>query len=111
MSNMFNNAIKFNGSIGNWNTSKVTNMNYMFYGAIKFNQPIGKWNTNNVEYANMFSVSMFNQSLVTSGNQWNVSKVINMEWMFYNATVFNRDISLGMLNPNVVLIVCFLMLD
>jgi surface protein len=38
----------------------------MFYYAEKFNQPL---------------------------NSWNVSNVIDMEYMFYNAKAFNQDIS------------------
>ena len=37
---MFQNTSSFNKDIGNWNTSKVINMNYMFFNAIAFNQDI-----------------------------------------------------------------------
>ena len=37
---MFYRQSLFNGNIGNWNTSNVTDMNYMFSGT-DFNQDIG----------------------------------------------------------------------
>ncbi len=56
----------FNGNIGSWNVSKVTNMNQMFNQAQNFNQNIGSWNVSSVE---------------------------NMSQMFKNATSFNQDLS------------------
>ena len=41
-------AKSFNQPIGEWNTSKVTDMSHMFGGASSFNQPIGDWDTSNV---------------------------------------------------------------
>ena len=48
MNVMFNGAHNFNQDIGNWNTSKVTDMRWMFYNAINFNQDIGNLDTSNV---------------------------------------------------------------
>ncbi|HSF52730.1 MAG TPA: BspA family leucine-rich repeat surface protein, partial [Algoriphagus sp.] len=36
-------ASVFNQPIGNWNVSKVSNMEYMFYGNEYFNQDLSKW--------------------------------------------------------------------
>ena len=46
---MFQGACKFNKDIGNWNTSKVTNMSWMFFNAKEFNKDyIIRWDTSNV---------------------------------------------------------------
>ena len=58
MGYMFRETSAFNQPIGQWDVSKVTNMQYMFYSASVFNQPIG---------------------------QWDVSKVTNMQYMFQSA--------------------------
>jgi surface protein len=86
----FFNCTNFNGAIGNWNVSGVTNMLQTFDSARAFNQPIGTWNVSNVTTMNeMFGNAIaFNQPI---GN-WNVSNVTNMGVMFLNATAFNQDI-------------------
>ena len=83
---------RFNQPIGNWNTSKVTNMSYMFSrsgnGINLFNQDIGNWNVSNVTNmaAMFYKATNFNQNI---GN-WDVSKVINMASMFGDAPTFNN---------------------
>ena len=47
---MFDCAINFNKYIGNWDTSKVTDMRGMFCGAKEFNKDIGSWDISNVTY-------------------------------------------------------------
>jgi surface protein len=86
----FRGCTNFNGAIGNWNVSGVTNMQEMFFFS-GFNQDIGSWDVSNV--TNMtemfFGASSFNQDI----GSWNVSSVTNMFGMFRDTTSFNQDIS------------------
>ena len=62
----------------------------MFGGAKSFNQPLDKWNVSsvmNMEYMFCYAES-FNQPL----DKWNVSSVVNMDCMFYNAEQFNQNL-------------------
>jgi len=75
--------------IGEWDVSKVTNMEYLFYNRTTFNEPL-HWDVSNVtNMRNMFdNAHMFNQTL-----DWDVSKVETMNDMFNGASSFNQDIS------------------
>ena len=75
--------------IGDWDVSRVTNMEELFRDA-DFNEPIGNWNVSNVtNMKNMFEVcDDFNQSI---GN-WNVSRVTDMSGMFLGCRSFNQPI-------------------
>jgi surface protein len=108
---------KFNQNIGNWNTSKVTNMSAMFQIQANFNQDISTkvvtvgastytaWDTlnaTNISY--MFFIldgfiGSFNQNI----NNWNTIKVTNMTSMFSNQKAFNQLID----NWNVSLVTAF----
>ncbi len=91
MSNMFENAIAFNGDLSSWNVSGVTDMSDMFSQAYDFNQPLNDWNVSSVtDMSWMFYLAdSFNRPL----NDWDVSHVTSMTRMFDQATVFNGDIS------------------
>jgi len=73
MGQMFQSS-KFNRYIGDWNTSKVTQMGSMFLGASIFNNGLA--------------------SGVAGTMAWNTGSCTNMSLMFYNATSFNQDIGL-----------------
>jgi len=96
----------FNQPIGNWNVSNVNTMESTFSNAGAFNQDLSGWerstsgNTstlaNVTNMTQMFFVNSFNNG--DSGdnglkplNNWNVSGVMFMDYMFYDSP-FNQDI-------------------
>lgn len=114
LTNCFRNCVNFNGAIGNWDVSQVTQFNFAFYQASNFNQPladwdvsngqqfdfmfdntafnqpIGNWNTSNaLDMQGMFTNGDFNQNI----DSWDVSNVTNMYVMFKNNTVFNQPLN------------------
>jgi len=86
MQHLFSDASTFNESINDWNVSKVTNMSYMFKNCAEFNQPLFKWDVSNVQYMqHMFAGCYdFNQDI----SKWKVNKVTDMESMFSLCTSF-----------------------
>lgn len=77
--------------LGNWNVSKVTDMNVMFSYSGFFNQDIGDWDVSNVTIMSsmFFNAQSFNQDI----GSWDVSKVTGMSSMFEGAMSFNQNLS------------------
>ena len=80
---MFNNCRKFNGEIGHWDLSAVTNIGVMFAGARSFNGDISTWNVGNVtQMSNMFKDAIvFDQDI----GDWDISSVTNLSGIFDNS--------------------------
>lgn len=104
----------FNQNIGDWDTGNVINMSYMFNAGqgdgttSKFNQDISKWNVTKVtDFSYMLAAKQFNNGITVGQNTNPVSGLsglngwvinttgtsVNMQYMFYRASTFNRDIS------------------
>ena len=96
--------------IGNWDVSRVTDMNRLFiipipnlsmdprvlrvltekdmYLGYNFNEDISQWDVSNVTNMDSMFVGVFNQPI----GAWNVSKVTSMNSMFFGAISFNQPI-------------------
>jgi surface protein len=96
-------SANFNGAIGNWDISNVSNIEDMFNSATLFNADISSWNTSNVTFARSLFLfaSSFNQDVSTKTinvgqpNEyiaWDVSQVSSMTNLFFGAAKFNQDI-------------------
>ena len=87
---MFGDARNFNGDIGSWDISNVTNMSGMLYQAENFNQDISRWDVSGVEdMSKLFDGAVnFNQDI----RSWDVSSVSDMSAMFAGAYNFDQDI-------------------
>ena len=66
------------GPIEQWDTSQVTDMSNLF----------SRWDRNANVNPYCSTYGTFNRNL----NEWNVSRVTTMEWMFYLASAFNGNI-------------------
>ena len=87
----FYGCTNFNGAIGNWDVSNVTDY-AQFVAYTQFNQPLANWSINTVgpvDFRYMFWACPFNQDI--SG--WDTSAVTDMSFMFNGNTAFNQDIS------------------
>jgi len=88
---MFYRATAFNGTISNWDVSKVTNMSSMFVVASSFNQDLSNWDVSSVtNMSYMFHSSPFNSPLNWGVNTGNVTSMVGM---FHSNGSFNQDIS------------------
>jgi surface protein len=84
---------QFNGEIGNWDVSSVTDMSFMFlnFGGL-FNRNIGAWNVSNVtNFVQMFEFGVFNNGGSDSIKDWDVSKGTDFAAMF-GSCPFNQPI-------------------
>jgi len=97
MREMFRQATSFNQDISGWDVSNVTNFFYMFRQANSFNRNIGGWTLNTTSNVNMLSMfydnTAFNNGGSTDINNWDTSRVNNMNNMFLGATAFNQPIN------------------
>ena len=90
MSFMFYNT-PTNPDVGDWNVSKVINMNAMFQGATNATPDVGDWNVS--EVTNMNDMFRGATSATPDVSNWNVSAVTSMASMFLSATSANPDVS------------------
>lgn len=118
---IFAGCVNFNGAIGNWDVSNVTDFSFCFNGCSSFDQNISNWDVSSaIVMQYMFSYSSFNNggdpginnwnTSNLSGNQamnnmftanssfnqpignWDISGVTKLTAMFFSATSFNQDI-------------------
>jgi surface protein len=87
--------------IGEWDTSRVTDMRSLFYNKPTFNEDISNWDVSNVvTFDNMFycdkidvniapNPPAFNQNI----NNWNVSRCRSFNRMFATAVNFNQPLN------------------
>ena len=98
LAQVFNN--NGNSDIGNWDTSKCTDMGFAFSGAKNFNQNISSWSTNLV--TSMQSMFAGNGGVAMAFDQpigsWNTASVTNMSNIFTRCDSFNQSLSNWNLN-------------
>ena len=89
---LFENLDPRNIDISEWNTSKVTTMEFAFIRCKRFNCDLSSWDLSSVKNMN----SMFNGCEKFEGKglkNWKTGKVRLMYYMFKECFIFNEDIS------------------
>ena len=88
MGNLFNGKTDFNGEIGGWDTSKVTNMYGTFASATAFNSQL-TWDTSKVTsmHAAFWHTFDFDQAV----HGWDVTSVTDFALMFDSTAMINDD--------------------
>ena len=94
MNFMFTNCTNFNGDISTWDVSGVNSFLRAFLNCSSFNQPLNDWDVSGVNSINSFAAmfsncTSFNQDL----DKWDTSNALNMSNMFQGCTNFNGDVS------------------
>jgi len=80
---LFSGCTNFNGAIGNWDVSNVTNTRAMFANTI-FNQDIGNWDVSNVTImlGMFFNADAFDQDI----SSWDITKVADFNFFMNSST-------------------------
>jgi surface protein len=93
MDGLFKDRSTFNKNLGQWNLTNVTSVREMFYGASSFNNDTISASALPPPSSMLQSnVALSSASAQPSLNDWDVSNVTNMGYMFYEAAVFDQDI-------------------
>ena len=83
------------GTMPNWDTSSITQMDSAFRNKNDFNGDISGWNTSSVTHMNrMFEgTGSFSQDIRTTGNSWIVVQVQNFNRMFESSAMVDAPLS------------------
>ncbi|WP_371562380.1 BspA family leucine-rich repeat surface protein [Flavobacterium sp. Arc2] len=92
MASMFYAAQAFNENLSTWDIANVTNMSSMFRQTLVYNQPLDAWGVKTAKVTNMQDLFRDSKAFNQTINSWDVSKVTNMQYMFYNC-VFDQDLN------------------
>ena len=90
-SQMLSSVAEFNSDVSNWDVSRVTNVYAMFWGAASFNSDLCMWDVPSVTD---MDYTFFHAAAFQSDiSKWDVSRVQGMYCMFWGAELFDSDIS------------------
>ncbi|WP_156286331.1 BspA family leucine-rich repeat surface protein [Oceanivirga salmonicida] len=94
---MFLNAVMANPDTTDWTMGNVEDMASMFDGAKNANPNVSKWDTHNVKTMHRMFLGTEKATLRKADGKsmttdWNVSNVVDMSLMFYNAKVADPEI-------------------